>query len=74
MERLDKLSKQNKNQERNLEQLVELTKRYYVAKKAEKLAEELFKLGEKQEKLSEKPEEENTQYQQQGDAVRRPDH
>ncbi len=60
MERLDKLSKQNKNQERNLEQLVELTKRYYVAKKAEKLADELFKLGEKQEQLADKPSEENS--------------
>lgn len=59
-DKLEKLSKQNKNQEKNLEQLLELTKRYYVEKKAEKLAEELFKLGEKQEELADKPEEENT--------------
>ena len=59
-EKLEKLSKQNKNQEKNLEQLLELTKRYYVEKKAEKLANELFKLGEEQEKLAEKGKEENT--------------
>ncbi len=58
-DKLEKLAKQNKNQERNLEQLLELTKRYYVEKKAEKLAEELFKLGEEQEKLSEKSGDEN---------------
>lgn len=63
-EKLEKLSKQNKNQEKNLEQLLELTKRYYVEKKAEKLAEELFELGEEQEKLAEKPEDENTKESQ----------
>ncbi|MGO3182990.1 MAG: DUF4175 family protein [Aequorivita sp.] len=59
-EMLEKLSKQNKNQEKNLEQLLELTKRYYVEKKAEKIAEELNKLGEEQEKLADKSEDENT--------------
>src|SRR5690554_4970922 len=61
-DKLEKLAKQNKNQEKNLEQLLELTKRYYVEKKAEKLAEELFKMGEEQEKLSEQSEKgENTE-------------
>ena len=59
-EKLEMLSKQNKNQEKNLEQLLELTKRYYVEKKAEKLAEELYDLGEEQEKLADKPDDENT--------------
>jgi hypothetical protein len=59
-EKLEKLAKHNKNQEKSLEQLLELTKRYYVAKKAEKLIEELNKLAEEQEKLSEAPKEENT--------------
>lgn len=59
-EMLEKLAKNNKNQERNLEQLLELTKRYYVSKKTEKIAEELQKLGEKQEKLADAPEDENT--------------
>lgn len=63
-EKLEKLSKQNKNQEKNLEQLLELTKRYYVTKKAEKLAEEIYKLGEEQEKLSEAPDDENTKEKQ----------
>ncbi|MBT0607139.1 DUF4175 family protein [Aequorivita echinoideorum] len=63
-EKLDNLSKQNKNQERNLEQLLELTKRYYVEKKAEKLAEELYKLGDEQEKLADGPENENTKEKQ----------
>ncbi|QNJ97497.1 DUF4175 family protein [Constantimarinum furrinae] len=63
-EKLEKLAKQNKNQEKNLEQLLELTKRYYVAKKAEKLAEELYKLGDEQEKLSEKKDQENTKEKQ----------
>lgn len=58
-DKLEKLSKQNKNQEKNLAQLLELTKRYYVEKKAEKLAEELYKLGEDQEKLADKTEDEN---------------
>lgn len=58
-DKLEKLSKQNKNQEKNLEQLLELTKRYYVEKKAEKLAEELFELGDEQEKLADKSEDEN---------------
>jgi len=63
-EKLEKLSKQNKNQEKNLEQLLELTKRYYVTKKAEKLAEEIYKLGEEQEKLADVPEEKNTKEKQ----------
>ncbi len=63
-EKLEKLGKENKNQEKNLEQLVELTKRYYVTKKAEKLADELFKLGEEQEKLADAPKEENTEEKQ----------
>lgn len=59
-EKLEQLAKQNKNQKRSLEQLLELTKRFYVAKKLEKLQQELEKLSEKQEKLSEAPEKENT--------------
>lgn len=63
-EKLEKLAKQNKNQKKSLEQLVELTKRYYVAKKAEKLSDELFKLAEEQEKLANSPEEKNTKEEQ----------
>lgn len=53
-DKLDKFSKSSKQQERSLEQLLELTKRYYVEQKAQKMAEELNKLADKQEELSEK--------------------
>lgn len=55
-DKVDKLKQNNKNQSKNLEQLVELTKRFYVEKKAEQIAEKLNQLGEKQEKLSESKE------------------
>ncbi|WP_066223064.1 hypothetical protein [Formosa haliotis] len=58
--KLDEISKKNKNQKRSLEQLVELTKRFYVAKKMEKLQEDLDVLGEEQLKQPEKSKEENT--------------
>ncbi len=51
-EKLEQLSKQNTNEQKNLEQLLELTKRYYVQEKTQKLARDLQKLAEKQEKLS----------------------
>ncbi len=63
-EKLDKLAKQNKNKKRSLQQLLELTKRYYVAKKLEKLQEELSKLAIDQEKLSNEPEDKNTKDKQ----------
>ena len=63
-QKLEELAKQNKNQKRSLQQLLELTKRFYVAKKMEKLANELEKLSEEQEKLSEKSPEENTKEKQ----------
>ena len=42
------------------EQMLELTKRYYVQKKAEKISRDLQKLAEKQEELSKKDGEENS--------------
>lgn len=51
-DKMDKFKQSSKNQMKNLEQLVELTKRYYVEKKAEQLASKLDKLAAKQEKLS----------------------
>ena len=51
-EKLEQLSKQNTNEQKNLEQLLELTKRYYVQEKTQKLASDLQKLGEKQEKIA----------------------
>ncbi|MBQ0788168.1 MAG: hypothetical protein KBT69_11740, partial [Oceanihabitans sp.] len=63
-DKLEKLAKQNKNQKRSLEQLLELTKKYYVGKKLEELQQELAKLAEKQEKLSEETLENNTKEKQ----------
>ncbi|MDI5898058.1 hypothetical protein [Flavobacterium yafengii] len=50
--KLDKFKQNSKNQTKNLEQLVELTKRFYVEKKAEQLGDKLDKLSEKEDKLS----------------------
>ncbi|MFT5252896.1 MAG: hypothetical protein ACI87N_001919, partial [Flavobacteriales bacterium] len=50
--KIDKFKQNSKNSTRNLEQLVELTKKYYVQKKAEQLANKLNQLGDKQEELS----------------------
>ncbi len=53
-DKLDNFANESKKQERTLEQLLELTKRYYVEQKAKQLAEELNDLAEKQQKLAEK--------------------
>ena len=50
--RLEELAKNQQNNERNLEQLLELTKRYYVTEKAAQLAKDLNKLGERQHELT----------------------
>ena len=52
MEKMEKFKQNSKNQMKSLEQLVELTKKYYVEKKAEQIADKLDKLSEKQDKLS----------------------
>lgn len=51
--RLEELGKKQRNSDRGLEQLLELTKRYYVTEKAAQLARDLKKLSERQEILSE---------------------
>jgi hypothetical protein len=50
--KLDAYERESNKQEKNLEQLLELTKRFYVEKKTEKLAEELQNLAKQQEDLS----------------------
>ncbi|MFS4455356.1 hypothetical protein [Maribacter sp. 2304DJ31-5] len=50
--RLEELGKKQQNGKRSLEQLLELTKRYYVTEKAAQLARDLEKLSERQEVLS----------------------
>jgi hypothetical protein len=63
-DKLEKFSKSSKQQERSLEQLLELTKRYYVEQKAQKLAEALNKLAEAQEKLSQVSDEKESKIQE----------
>ncbi len=62
--KLEELSKKNRNSQRSLEQLLELTKSYYVEEKKQKLARDLENLAEKQEEISGKNEEENTPEEQ----------
>ncbi|GGG38822.1 ATPase [Croceivirga lutea] len=50
--KLEELSKKQSSGKRNLEQLLELTKRYYVTEKANQLAKKLEDLANKQDKLS----------------------
>tara|TARA_R110002049_G_scaffold292252_2_gene476630 strand:- start:9895 stop:13308 length:3414 start_codon:yes stop_codon:yes gene_type:complete len=63
-QKLEELAKQNKNKKRSLQQLLELTKRFYVEKKLEKLKEDLMKLAIDQEKLSNEADENNTKEKQ----------
>lgn len=53
-DKMDKAKNNSKKQKRNLEQLLELTKRYYVQQKFEKLGKDLQKLAQKQKEQSEK--------------------
>ena len=62
--KLEDLAKQNKNKKRSLQQLLELTKRFYISQKMDKLKEDLSKLAEEQEKLSEQSEDKNTKEEQ----------
>jgi hypothetical protein len=50
--RLEEIGKQRQSNERSLQQLLELTKRYYVTEKAAQLARELEKLANEQKALS----------------------
>ena len=51
-DKLQQFKQSSKNQVKTLEQLVELTKRYYVDKKAAQIAEKLEKLSNEQNKLA----------------------
>ena len=53
-QKLESLAKNQKNGQRNLEQLVALTKRYYVTEMASQLAKDLKLLSKKQDSLSQK--------------------
>ncbi|MGQ7945903.1 hypothetical protein [Flavobacterium sp. WC2509] len=62
-EKLEKFKENSKSQNKNLAQLVELTKRYYVEKKAEQLSDKLDKLSQKEDKLAESEKENFAQEQ-----------
>jgi hypothetical protein len=62
-DKMEKFQQNSKNQKKSLEQLVELTKRYYVEKKTQQIADKLDKLAEKQDKLAEKSNENTTEKQ-----------
>lgn len=63
-EKMDKFKQVSKNQAKTLEQLVELTKRFYVEKKAEQIIDKLEKLAEKQEALSNDKKDNNAENQE----------
>ena len=63
-EKMEKFQQASKNQTKSLEQLVELTKRYYVEKKAQQIADKINKLAEKQDKLADKTDENNAEKQE----------
>lgn len=48
-QKLDEIKQSSKNQTQTLQQLLELTKKYYVEKKSKQIAERLQKLAEKQD-------------------------
>jgi len=52
--RLEDMAKQQNNNSRSLEQILELTKRYYVQAKAEKIKNDILSVAEQQSKLAEK--------------------
>lgn len=65
LNKLDEFKQKSKNQIKNLEQLVELTKKYYVEKKAQQMADKLHALSLKQNNLADN-EKENAIDKQQG--------
>lgn len=54
LNKLDKLTQQNKQEKKSLERLLELSKRFFVEKKAAQIANKLDSLSKKQKEQSEK--------------------
>lgn len=59
VDKLKELAKKNKQNEQNLERILELTKRFYVEQKANQISEKLEELSEKEKELSKQTNEEN---------------
>jgi len=55
IDRLEKLSNQSKSRKKSLQQLLELTKRFYVSQKLQNLTNQLDQLADNQGKVVEKP-------------------
>jgi hypothetical protein len=55
-DKMEEMNKNSKTSKKNLEQLLELTKKYYVEKKLKQLVDKLESLSDKQDKLAEKTE------------------
>ena len=53
IDKLDKLAERQKQEQRSLERLLEMTKRFYVEKKAVDIAQKLDSLSKQQQKLAE---------------------
>ena len=63
-QRLENIAKQNKNKKRSLEQMLELTKRYYVRQKTKQLNEKLLQLSDRQNELAKQSSLDNTSAKQ----------
>jgi hypothetical protein len=55
LRKVKQLAEQNKQQERSLERILELTKRFYVEQKAMQIANKLDELSKKQDSLAKRP-------------------
>ena len=64
LDRVEQITKKNQTNQRSLEQMLELTKRYYVTQKSAQLQQELSSLAQKQQELSELKENKNTKSKQ----------
>lgn len=56
LDKMKKMSTNNQQKEKSLEQLLELTKRFYVEQKMQQISDKLQELAKEQENLSESPE------------------
>ena len=65
VEKLKEMVKKNQRNEKSLERILELTKRFYVEQKANQIRENLEILGKKEETLSNENQEKNTSEKQQ---------
>ena len=64
IKKMEQLSKSDKMKERSLEQILELTKKYYLTQKFEKTVDQLNELAKEQKELSNKGEENSKEKQE----------